>query len=324
MADSMQDIWVEKYRPKILDDIVGQDNIIERLKAYVKTKNVPHLIFAGPAGTGKTTSALALAREVFGEEAWKQNFHELNASDERGISVVRGKIKDFARTAPIGETQIKIIFLDEADSLTPDAQAALRRTIEKYTRICRFILSVNYSSKIIEPIQSRCAVFRFKPIKAEDIKKYIRKIATKEKLEITSDGLETLIFISRGDLRKAINTLQVGASIDKKITAEILYETSATARPEDVKELINTAIGGNFMAARNQLYDLLIKYGLSGEDIVKQIHRSIFDLTIPDENKVQLIEKTGEIEFRIVEGSNAHIQLESLLAQFVLTGKTLK
>ncbi len=324
MADSMQDIWIEKYRPKILDDIVGQDSIVERLKAYVKTKNVPHLIFAGPAGTGKTTSVLALAREVFGEETWKQNFHELNASDERGIAIVRGKIKDFARTAPIGETQIKIIFLDEADSLTPDAQAALRRTIEKYTRICRFILSVNYSSKIIEPIQSRCAVFRFKPIKAEDIKKYIRKIATKEKLEITSDGLETLIFISRGDLRKAINTLQVGASIDKKITAEILYETSATAKPEDVKELINTAIGGNFMAARNQLYDLLIKYGLSGEDIVKQIHRSIFDLTIPDENKVQLIEKTGEIEFRIVEGSNAHIQLESLLAQFVLTGKTLK
>ncbi len=324
MADSMQDIWIEKYRPKTLDDIVGQDNIIERLKAYVKTKNVPHLIFAGPAGIGKTTSALALAREVFGEEFWKQNFHELNASDERGIGIIRGKIKDFARTAPIGETQIKIIFLDEADSLTPDAQAALRRTIEKYTRICRFILSVNYSSKIIEPIQSRCAVFRFKPIKAEDIKKYMRKIATKEKLEITSDGLETLIFISRGDLRKAINILQVGASIGKKITAEILYETSATARPEDVKALINTALGGNFMAARNQLYDLLIKYGLSGEDIVKQMHRSIFDLTIPDENKVQLMEKTGEIEFRIVEGSNAHIQLESLLAQFVLMGKTLK
>jgi replication factor C small subunit len=315
------DIWIEKYRPKTLNDIIGQDNIIERLKAYVKTKNVPHLIFAGPAGIGKTTSALTLAREIFGEIIWKQNFHELNASDERGISIIRGKIKDFARTAPIGETRIKIIFLDEADSLTPDAQAALRRTIEKYTRICRFILSVNYSSKIIEPIQSRCAIFRFKPIKAEDIKKYVRKIATKEKLEITPDGLETLIFISRGDLRKAINTLQVSASIDKKITAEILYETSVTARPEDVKTLINTALGGNFMAARNQLYDLLIKHGLSGEDIVKEIHRSIFDLTIPDESKVRLIEKTGEIEFRIVEGSNAHIQLESLLAQFVLLGK---
>ena len=152
----------------------------------------------------------------------------------------------------------------------------------------------------------------------------MRKIATKEKLEITSDGLETLIFISRGDLRKAINTLQVGASIGKKITAELLYETTATAKPGDVKDLINTALGGNFMAARNKLYDLLIKYGLSGEDIVRQIHGTIFDLTIPDENKVQLIEKTGEIEFRMVEGSNEHIQLESLLAQFVLIGNKLK
>jgi len=320
----MQDIWIEKYRPQTLEDIVGQDSIVERLHAYVKTRSVPHLIFAGPAGTGKTTSALALAHELFGEKTWRQNFFELNASDERGIGIIRGKIKDFARTSPLGETTFKIIFLDEADSLTSEAQAALRRTIEKYTHICRFVLSVNYSSKIIEPIQSRCAVFRFKPIKADDIKKYIRKIATKEKLEITPDGLEALIFISRGDMRKAINLLQVGASIDKKITAELLYETSATARPEDVKNLISTALGGNFMAARNQLYDLLITYGLSGEDIIKQIHRSIFDLTIPDEQKVQLMDKTGEIEFRLVEGSNEHIQLESLLAQFVLMGKKLK
>lgn len=208
----MDDIWIEKYRPKTLDDVAGQDKIIERLKAYAKTKNVPHLIFAGPAGTGKTTSALALSREIFGD-TWKQNFNELNASDERGIGIIRGKIKNFARTAPMGKSNFKIIFLDEADSLTNDAQAALRRTIEKYTHICRFIMSANYSSKIIEPIQSRCTVFRFTPIKADDIKKYIRKIASKEKLEITQDGLETLIFISRGDLRRAINTLQVGASV---------------------------------------------------------------------------------------------------------------
>lgn len=320
----MQDIWIEKYRPKLLNEIIGQNKIVERLKAYVATKNVPHLIFAGPAGTGKTTAALALAREIFGIEMWKQNLFELNASDERGIGIIRGKIKDFARTAPIGDSQFKIIFLDEADSLTIDAQAALRRTIERYTHICRFILSVNYSSKIIEPIQSRCVIFRFKSLNAEDVKKYMQKIAREEKLEITNDGLETLVFIAKGDMRKAINTLQVGASVNKKITTELLFETSTTARPEDVKSLINTALGGNFMAARNQLYDLLIKYGLSGEDIVKQIHRTIFDLTIPDENKVQLIEKTGEIEFRIVEGSNSHIQLESLLAQFVLMGKTLK
>jgi len=319
----MEAIWIEKYRPKSLDEVAGQEEIVERLKAYVKTKNVPHMILAGPAGTGKTTCALAMSKELFGD-SWKQNFVELNASDERGIGIIRGKIKDFARTAPIGKAEFKIIFLDEADALTSDAQAALRRTIEKYTHICRFVLSVNYSSKIIEPIQSRCTVFRYRPIREDDVKKYIEKIAKNEKLEITDDGMETLLFISRGDLRKAINVLQVGASINKKITAELLYETSATAKPEDVKKLVNTAITGDFMSARNQLYDLLIKYGLSGEDIIKQIHHTIFDLTIPDETKVKLIEKTGETEFRLVEGSNEHVQLEALLAVFSLEGGRLR
>ena len=319
----MEEIWIEKYRPKTLSEVVGQDEIIERLKAYVKAKNVPHIMFAGPAGTGKTTCALALAKELFGD-TWKQNFNELNASDERGIGIIRGKIKDFARTAPMGKADFKIIFLDEADSLTNDAQSALRRTIEKYSHICRFVLSVNYSSKIIEPIQSRCTVFRYHPIKPDDIKKYMRTIATKEKLEITQDGLDTLIFISRGDLRKAINVLQVGASVGKKITAELLYETTATAKPEDVKALINAAIAGNFMAARNKLYDMLIKYGLSGEDIIKQIHQNIFDLSIPDDTKMRLIEKTGETEFRLIEGSNAHIQLEALIAHFALEGNKIR
>jgi replication factor C small subunit len=319
----MYDIWIEKYRPKILNDIVGQEDIIERLKAYAKIRNVPHLIFSGPAGTGKTSSALALSRELFGE-TWKQNFIELNASDERGINIIRGKIKNFARTAPMGQNQFKIIFLDEADSLTIDAQAALRRTIEKYSHICRFMLSVNYSSKLIEPIQSRCTVFRFGPIKPDAIQKYLRKIAKEEKLEITPDGLETLIFVSKGDLRKAINVLQVGASISNKITAELLYETSSTAKPEDVKLLIDSALSGNFMMARNQLYDLLLKYGMSGEDLIKQIHQAIFDLTISDESKVKLIEKTGETEFRLVEGCNDHIQLEALMAQFALAGENLR
>jgi len=318
----MDTIWVEKYRPRKLKDVAGQKYIIERLSAYVKVSNVPHMIFAGPPGTGKTTSVLALSRELYGE-SWSQNFNELNASDERGIGIIRGKIKNFARTAPMGNSAFKIIFLDEADSLTSDAQAALRRTIERYTHICRFILSVNYSSKIIEPIQSRCTMFRFSPLNSEDIKNYIRKIAQKENLEITKDGLETLIFVSQGDLRKAINVLQVGASLNNKITADLLYETSATANPKDVQSLILTALDGDFIAARNKLYDLLIKNGLSGGDVIKQIHRNIFDLTIPDVSKIKLIEKTGEIEFRLTEGSNEHIQLETLLAQFALEGNKL-
>ena len=323
MDTVMNEIWIEKYRPKKLNEVAGQRHIIERLQAYVASKNVPHLIFSGPAGTGKTTSAIALSKELFGD-SWRQNFNELNASDERKLEHVRGKIKNIARTAPIGDNPFKIIFLDEADSLTPAAQAALRRTIEKYTHICRFIFSVNYSSKIIEPIQSRCTVFRFRPLQPEDIKNYMRKIARKEKLEITADGLETLIYVARGDLRKAINVLQVGASISTKITAELLYETSATAKPEDVKKLINTALQGDFTTSRTLLYELLITYGLSGEDIIKQIHRAIFDITIPDESKIRLIDKTGEIEFRLTEGSNEHIQLETLLAQFALEGKKIK
>ncbi len=316
----MNEIWIEKYRPKVLKDIVGQRDIVERLESYVKAQNIPHLMFAGPAGTGKTTSAIALAKGLYGDN-WKGNFNELNASDERGIDVVRGKIKDFARTAPIGGAEFKIIFLDEADALTGDAQAALRRTMEKYSKTARFILSCNYSSKIIEPIQSRCAVFRFRPLRAEDVRKYLQHIATVENLTITDDALEALVHVSQGDMRKAVNSLQVAASLGENITVELVYHTTGTARPEEVKDLLQTAISGDFIAARNRLDEIMISYGLSGEDIIKQIHRTVFDLDIPDYDKVKLMDRTGEIEFRIVEGSNERIQLESLLAYMVLVGE---
>jgi replication factor C small subunit len=319
----MNEIWTEKYRPKILDDIIGQPEITSRLKAYVKSGNLPHLLFAGPAGTGKTTSALALARELYGD-IWRQNFHELNASDERGITVVRTKIKEFARTQPIGDKPFKIIFLDEADALTPEAQAALRRTMERFSGTCRFILSCNYSSKIIEPIQSRCAVFRFRAILEEDIKKYISKIADQEGLQISEDGYNALLYVARGDMRKAVNALQVGATLSTKITDEILYKSTATARPEDVQEMLQVALTGDFIKAREHLDTLLINYGLSGEDIIRQIHHEIFNLEIPDIIRVELVDRVGEVEFRLVEGSNERIQLEALIAHFVFVGSKLK
>ncbi|HEQ78433.1 MAG TPA: replication factor C small subunit, partial [Euryarchaeota archaeon] len=178
---NLEAVWVEKYRPTKISEIVGQDYVVDRLKGYVASANLPNLLFAGPPGTGKTSAALALTREFFGL-SWKNNFLELNASDERGIDIVRGKIKSFARTKPIGGN-FKIIFLDEADALTKDAQNAMRRTMEMYTYTCRFILSCNYSSKIIEPIQSRCALFRFRPLSEKDVTFMVKKIAQREGLE---------------------------------------------------------------------------------------------------------------------------------------------
>jgi replication factor C small subunit len=316
----MKDVWVEKYRPQKLDEVVGQTDITERLRAYAQTKSLPHLLFAGPAGTGKTTCAIALAKELFGE-TWKANFQEMNASDERGINVVRTKIKDYARIAPMGDTSFKIIFLDEADALTPEAQAALRRTMERYTQTCRFIMSCNYSSKIIEPIQSRCAVFRFRPLKAEDIKKYLGHIAQLEGKELTEDGMEALVYVAEGDARKATNSLQVAASMGDTIDSDMIYRTASLARPEEVKKLLTTALSGSFAEARSRLDDLLISYGLSGTDVIKQIHKSIVELPIPDRKKVQLVDKVGETEFRIVEGGNERIQLEALISQFILAGE---
>ncbi len=319
--DCMNEIWTEKYRPKKLSDVVGQKHAVERLKAYVDTNNMPHLLFTGPAGVGKTTCALAMAKEMFGDD-WRGNFIELNASDERGIDVVRGKIKEFARNAPLGGAEFKIIFMDEADALTSDAQAALRRTMEKYSKICRFVLSCNYSSKIIDPIQSRCAVFRFKPLTSEDLRSYLQRIINQEQVDIDEEAVAGLVHVARGDMRRAVNSLQVAASLNKHIDMDTIYQISGMANPEEVKNMLEIALAGNFVGARDRLDEIMVTYGLSGQDIIKQIHSSFFDLSITDGDKVRLMDKTGEIEFRIVEGSNERIQLEALLAYLVMMGAT--
>jgi len=316
----MEEIWTEKYRPSNLSEVVGQTPITGRLKNYVKERSMPHLLFAGPAGTGKTTCALALAKELFGE-LWKHNLHELNASDERGIDVVRGKIKEFARTAPLGEDGFKIIFLDEADALTGAAQAALRRTMEKYSRTCRFVMSCNFSSKIIDPIQSRCAVFRFRPLKAEDVERYLKFVAVKEELNIDKEAYESLTYLAQGDLRRAINGLQMAAAANVDITPDVVYQAVAAARPEEVKEALEMSLNNNFAGARERLDTLQITYGLAGEDVIRQMHRTVRDLEVPDTIKVQMIEKLAEADFRLSEGANSRIQIEAVIANFAVLGR---
>ena len=218
-------IWTEKYRPKKLRDVINQKHVVERLKSFVKESRIPHMIFAGPPGTGKTCCAIAIAREVFGKN-WQQNFQETNASDMRGIDVVRTRIKNFSRMKPIGAS-FKIIFLDEADALTSDAQNALRRLMEMYSDVTRFILSCNYSSRIISPIQSRAVVFRFKSLSKENVFEYMNRIVNEEKLKINKEALEAIYLISGGDLRKATNILQASAILGKKITEDVIYEVAS-------------------------------------------------------------------------------------------------
>jgi len=317
------EMWAEKYRPKTLDDMVNQKEIVERLKSFVKAKNVPHCIFAGPPGTGKTTAALCLARDLYGEN-YRDYIMELNASDERGIDVVRETVKTFARVKAIGEIPFKIMILDEADNMTADAQQALRRTMERYTETCRFILCANYSGKIIEPIQSRCAPFRFTHLPRDEHDKYLQYIAKREGLTLLEDGLDAIFEVCGGDLRRAINTLQAAASLGKPIDSKVVYSIAGRANPADVQKMIETAMKGNFIEARKQLREMIQKYGVAGSDIIRQIHTEIFRLEIPELWKIKLAEIVGEIDYRLVEGSDEEIQLSALLARLVEAAYEIK
>lgn len=312
--------WTEKYRPKKLPEIVGQKEIVASLSGFAAAGNMPHLLFAGPPGCGKTTATLALARELYGD-AIHECLLELNASDERGIDIVRGKIKDFARTIPLAKVPFKLIFLDEADSLTSDAQNALRRTMEMYVGATRFILGANYSSKIIEPIQSRCSVFRFKPLSDDEVHGMIERIAQAEGLKVDAKAFEALKYVSEGDMRKTINAMQGAALRSKHITEDSVYKFASRARPREILEMMDLALAGKHKEARGKLHTLMIDYGLSGEDVLVQMFREIDNVKVDERAKADLIDRIGEYNFRMVEGANEEIQLEACLAQLGALGK---
>jgi len=273
-------------------------------------------MFSGQAGIGKSTAALAVARELYGED-WQEHFLELNASDQRGIDVVRERIKSFARSS-FGGADYRIIFLDEADSLTADAQSALRRTMEQFSNNVRFILSCNYSSQIIDPIQSRCAVFRFAPLSDEAVAEQIHIIAEEEDIEVTDDGIEALVYAADGDMRKAINGLQAASVTGGVVDDEAVYAITSTARPEEIETMVTEALDGDFVAARSTLDALLTDEGIAGGDVIDQLHRSVWEFDLDDEAAVVLLDRIGEADYRITEGANERIQLEALLASLAL------
>ena len=324
-SDSPIDItpWTEKYRPHRLEDIIGQKDVVKSMMGFVKAGNMPHLLLAGPPGCGKTTATLALARELYGEQV-HECLLEMNASDERGIDVVRGKIKDFARTLSLAKVPFKLIFLDEADSLTADAQSALRRTMEMYVTNTRFILGANYSSKIIEPIQSRCSVFRFRPLSHEEMKAMVERIAKKEGLKLEEKAYEALFYVSEGDMRRLINALQGAALHGPHISEESVFKFASRARPKEILEMMEFALSGKFVEARKHLHTLMVNYGLSGEDVLVQMYREIDNVKIDEKAKADLIDRIGEYNFRVVEGANEVIQLEACLAQLAVIGKEKK
>ncbi|MFX1387267.1 MAG: replication factor C small subunit [Promethearchaeota archaeon] len=311
--------WVEKYRPRILDEIVNQKGIIRRLKQFANDKSMPHLIFAGPAGTGKTTSALAMVRELYGRKmAPNRTFLELNASDARGIDVIRTFIKDFAKARPPVDIAFKVLILDEADNMTAPAQQALRRTMEKYTKNCRMILICNYSNKLIPPIQSRCVVFRFASLKNTDIIQRVKYVAKQENIALTTGGLNAIVDVSRGDCRRAINYLQSCGTISKKIDQEIVFRVAGEVPPEKIKEILNTALQGQLQLSIKHLDDLIKDYGLSGQNIIKNLYREIYDLKIQEDLKIELSKLLAEFEYRLSQGGTEEIQLQALLAKIVL------
>jgi replication factor C small subunit len=320
MSADEEMVWTEKYRPKKLDDMVGNEAIVLRLSQFVRSRNMPHCMFVGPPGVGKTTAAICLSRELLGEY-FSQGYLELNASSDNRIETVRTQIKDYARTVSFGEVPFKILVLDEADNMTPEAQQALRRTMELYSNVCRFILIGNYSNRIIEPVQSRCAIFRFMRLSKDAIVNRMEYIAKKEGIQFDREGLEAIYQESEGDLRMCVNTLQSLAVLGKKVDRKRVEEVLGSAFMSETTQIVNLALNGKFDDSRRKLQELLYVKAVSPEDVLKQIYKEIIKSGLPDNTKARVLECIGDAEFRLVEGADGEIQLDALLAKMSIVAK---
>jgi len=309
---SVTGMWVEKYRPTKLSEIINQTEIIGSLKALIKDPtDMPHLLFSGSAGVGKTTTALCLSRQILGEYA-KDCTLDLNASDERGIGMVREKVKKFSRFAGMVDVPFKIIILDEADEMTSDAQTALRRIIEDAAKICRFILIANNVSKIIQPIQSRCASFKFTSVSEVDVIARLEEIAKKEKVKTDKKGLKAVYEYTEGDLRHAINLMQATASLGG-ITEENVKVSAGLTKTSDVDEVLKIALSGKVVEAREKMIELIKVYGMSESDFLKYLNSAVFK---SKHGKLSdILQVIAKYDYRILVGANSEIQLSAMLAE---------
>jgi replication factor C small subunit len=308
-------MWTEKYRPQKLEEIVDQKEIIKGIANLVKGSDLPHMLFAGPAGTGKTTAALCIAREILGEE-WHKNTLELNASDERGIKMVRERVKEFAASVKLTTDREfgkpKIIILDEADEMTFEAQTALRRIIEDSARTTRFIIICNYLSQIIEPIQSRCVVFRFTRLPRDDVIEYLKMICGKEKVKFDEKALEQIYESTDGDLRHSINVMQAASGMGSVNVANVNAALGLSGRAK-VGEIVKLAIAGRFNDARAKLLELTQVYGMSEADFMKYASQEVREMKL--NNPGEVAELMAEYDYRLAAGAHPEIQLAALLAQ---------
>ena len=315
--------WLEKYRPNQLDDIVGNDGVIEKFKIFSRTGNIPNFILSGPPGIGKTTTILCLAHQLLGDH-FKDAVLELNASNERGIDVVRNKIKMFAQSRMTLEPhQHKIVILDEADSMTDGAQQALRRTMEIFSTTTRFALACNTSEKIIEPIQSRCAVIRFGKLPDEKITKKLIEICKKEQLDYDEEGIEAIVFTAQGDLRQAINNLQsVADGYDGKITSVNVFKICDEPHPLYIKEMFKLCLEEKFDSAYAIVANLC-NLGYSADDIIANILRVCKRYPMPEYLKLEFIREIGFTQLRIHQGIHSPIQFAGLFARLVKKQKIM-
>ena len=314
--------WVEKYRPDKLSEISAQTNVVKSLKSALVTKNIPHLIFFGPSGCGKTSTILALSKELFGDKNFSDRIIELNASDERGINVIREKIKTYAKQSVKhikNAPPWKIIILDEADTMTPDSQFALRRIMEQYSKITRFCIICNYHNKIIDPIISRCSLFRFKPVDSNEIIIKLKYICSCENFKCPDKLLHKIVGICRGDLRKAINLLQkCFNSYGDKVNEELLDEMSGVIPYEKFTKLMEYILKKDIKNVDSTISGLF----LDGYSMVNQIiafHNYIIDLNIHSDKKSNILCKISDIDQNLIKGCDEYIQFMKLAYHIMIT-----